>query len=159
MKKDIDCLISVSGPEPQRSILEEKLVSQVDSIKGNTVMTLGKTEQQSKIKTDNITTYSFLTKEKREELLNRSKIVVSRSGYSTIMDLAVIGTKALMTPTPGQIEQEYLAKYHNQKGTFYSVNQNEIDLNRDLETAEKTTGVSRSCNVEKTVENIMQMVI
>ena len=77
-------------------------------MEGNIVITLGKAEKSSQIKKRGVTMYSFLTKEKREELLNRAKMVISRSGYSTILDLAVIGTKALMTPTPGQIEQEYL---------------------------------------------------
>jgi len=158
MKKDIDCLISISGPEPQRSMLEEKLIGQVHSLKGKIVITLGKTEKQSKLLEKNITTYSFLVKEKREELLNRSKMVVARSGYSTIMDLAVIGTKALMTPTIGQIEQEYLAGYHNKKGTFYSVNPNEINLERDLKIAEKNTSITRICNVDKTVENVLQII-
>jgi len=125
-KKDIDYLISISGPEPQRTTLEEKLLSQVDQLDGNIVITLGKT--------------------------------ISRSGYSTILDLAVIGTKALMTPTPGQIEQEYLAKYHNKKGTFYSVNQNNIDLLKDVKKAKQTTGITRKCDVKKSVENILEII-
>jgi len=157
-KKDIDYLISISGPEPQRTLLEKKLLSQTDQLDGNIVITLGKTEKKDTLSKKNMTTYSFLTKEKREDLLNRAKLVVSRSGYSTILDLAVIGTKALMTPTPGQIEQEYLAEYHNKKGTFYSVDQNHIDLGRDVEIAKKTTGVTRKCDVKKTVENIMNII-
>ena len=158
MKQDIDYLISISGPEPQRSFLEEKLASQIQDLDGNIVMTLGKTEKQSKIKKENITTYSFLTKEKREELLNKAKIVVSRSGYSTIMDLGVIGTKALLIPTPGQIEQEYLGKYHNEIDTFYSVNQSRVNLKRDIEIAKKTTGIKRNCDVNKTVENVIGII-
>ncbi len=100
----------------------------------------------------------FLPRDKREEFLNRTKLVVSRSGYSTILDLAVIGTKALMIPTPGQIEQEYLAEYHNKKGTFYCVNQNKIDLSSDVEIAKKTTGITRKCDVDKSVENIMNII-
>ncbi len=100
----------------------------------------------------------FLTKEKREDFLNRSKLVISRSGYSTILDLTVIGAKALMTPTPGQIEQEYLSQYHNKKGTFYSVNQSNIDLKKDVEIAKKTTGIKRKCDVKKTVENIINVI-
>ena len=157
-KKDIDYLISISGPEPQRTMLEEKLLPQVNQLDGNIVITLGKTEQQDKLKKENIKTYAFLPKEQREDFLNRAKLVISRSGYSTILDLAVIGTKALMTPTPGQIEQEYLAQYHNKKRTFYSVNQNCIDLKRDIEIAKKTTGVRRKCDVKKTVENIMNII-
>ena len=157
-KNDIDYLISISGPEPQRTLLEKKLLSQVDELKGNIVITLGKTEEMQIINKENIKVYSFLEKEAREDLLNRSKLVVSRSGYSTIMDLAVLGKKALMTPTPGQIEQEYLSQYHNNKKTFYSVNQESLDLKRDVEIAEKTTGIQRECNVDKTLKNIMDVI-
>ena len=158
MKKDIDYFISISGPEPQRTILEQKLLTQIDDLKGNIVITLGKTENMDKFNRKNVEIYSFIHKEKREELLNRCKLVISRSGYSTILDLAVIGIKALMTPTPGQIEQEYLAEYHNMKRTFYSVEQNKINLVRDIEIAKKSTGITRICNVEKSVENIMDIV-
>lgn len=157
-KKDIEYLISISGPEPQRTMLEKKLLSQVDQLEGNIVMTLGKTEGAGNISRENIKVYSFLTKEKREDFLNRTKLVVSRSGYSTIMDLALTGTKALMTPTPGQIEQEYLSQYHNEKGTFHSVNQNNINLATDVENAKETTGIERDCSVEKTVENIITVI-
>lgn len=158
MKKDIDYLISISGPEPQRTILEKKLLSQVDQLDGNIVVTLGKSEKKGMLSRKNIATYSFLTKEKREDLLNRAKLVVSRSGYSTIMDLAVVGAKALIIPTPGQIEQIYLADYHKRRGTFYSVNQDSADLKRDVEIARKTHGIRMKCDVEKAVENIMNVI-
>jgi uncharacterized protein (TIGR00661 family) len=158
MKKDIDYLISISGPEPQRTMLEEKLLSQLDDLEGNTIVTLGKTESMEKLNKKGIETYSFLSKDNREDLLNRSKLVISRSGYSTILDLAVIGTKALMTPTPGQVEQEYLGQYHNKKGTFYSVPQEKIELIKDVEIAKKMSGVIRKCDVDKSVENIINIV-
>jgi uncharacterized protein (TIGR00661 family) len=158
IKKDIDYFVSISGPEPQRTMLEKRLVSQVNDLKGKIIITLGKTEKKDKFNKKNIETYSFLTKEKREDLLNRTKLVISRSGYSTIMDLAVIGAKALMIPTPGQIEQEYLGKYHNKKGTFFSVSQSKINLKRDVENAKKRTGIKRRCNVDKSVEKIINVV-
>jgi len=157
-KKDIDYLISISGPEPQRTMLEEKLLSQINELKGKIIVTLGKTEKKDKFNKKNIETYSFLPKDKRENFLNRAKLVISRSGYSTIMDLAIIGSKALMTPTPGQIEQEYLGEYHNKKGTFFSVNQDNINLKRDTETAKKMKGITRKCDVSKSVENIINVI-
>ena len=158
VKKDIDYLISISGPEPQRTMLEEIFLSQIDGLKGKIVITLGKSENCDKFVNKDIETCSFLTKEQREDYLNRTKLVVSRSGYSTIMDLAVIGAKALMTPTPGQIEQEYLGQYHNSKGTFYSIDQNKINLARDVELANGTTGIKRKCDVSETVENILSVI-
>lgn len=159
LKKDIDYLISISGPEPQRSFLEEKLASQVQELEGNVVMTLGKAEKYSIVKKKHLTTYSFVTKELREELLNKAKLVVSRSGYSTIMDVAVVGAKALFIPTPGQIEQEYLSAYHNKLGTFYSVKQDAIDLKSDVKIAAEKTGITRECDVKKTVENILGIIM
>jgi uncharacterized protein (TIGR00661 family) len=158
LKKDIDYLISISGPEPQRSKLEEKLATQAYELQGNVVMTLGKTEKYSTVKKENLTTYSFVTKDLREELLNKTKMVVSRSGYSTIMDVAVVGTKALFTPTPGQIEQEYLSAYHNSLGTFHSVSQDDIDLKNDVKIAAQKTGITRECDVKKTVENVLNVI-
>jgi uncharacterized protein (TIGR00661 family) len=157
VKQDIDYLISLSGPEPQRTILEKHILAQLDDLSGNIVMTLGKTEESCEKYDDNIEVHSFLTKKKREYLMNRAKMIISRSGYSTIMDLAVLGTKALMIPTPGQIEQEYLARYLSKKGIFYSVNQDKMVLKRDVDLAQKTTGISRKCGVDKTVENIMDI--
>lgn len=157
-KKDIDYLISISGPEPQRTMLEEIILKQVEGLDGNIVITLGKSENFEKFVNKNVETRSFLTKEEREDYLNRAELIVSRSGYSTIMDLAVIGKKALMIPTPGQIEQEYLGYYHNNMGTFYSVNQNRIDVVKDSKIAKKTTGIKRKCDVNKTVENIIEIV-
>ena len=158
IKKDIDYLISITGPEPQRTMFEEIMLKHIDSLNGKIVLTLGKSENIKKFKKENIETFTFLSKEDREDFLNRAKLVISRSGYSTILDLAVIGTKALMTPTPGQVEQEYLAKYHNDKGTFYSINQEKIDLLRDVEIAKKTSGIKRKCDVNQTVENIINII-
>jgi uncharacterized protein (TIGR00661 family) len=155
LKKDIDYLISISGPEPQRSMLEEKLAAHASELEGNVVMTLGKAENYSIVKKQHLTTYTFVTKELREELLNKAKLVVSRSGYSTIMDVAVVGTKALFIPTPGQIEQEYLGQYHNSLNTFYSVSQDAIDLKSDVKKAAEKTGITRECDVKKTLENIL----
>lgn len=158
IKKDVDYFISISGPEPQRTIFEEKILSQIDNLNGRIIITLGKSESRKKNYNNDIETYSFLSKEKREDFLNRSKLVISRSGYSTIMDLAVVKTKAYMSPTPGQIEQEYLGDYHTKKGTFYSVNQDHIDFIDGLEIAKKTTGIKMVCDVDKTVENLINVV-
>ncbi len=159
MQKDIDYFISLSGPEPQRSILERKIIDQLDELNGSIVMSLGKTEETKLPQEENIQTYTYLPKEKREEILNRSKLVISRSGYSTIMDLAVIGSKALMIPTPGQIEQEYLASHLKKTNTCHTIKQNALQLKKDTELAEKTKGFSGKGNVEKSVENVLNIVL
>lgn len=159
VEKDIDFFVSLSGPEPQRSILEKKLLDQIDQLSGSVVMSLGKTEEKEVPVYNNIKTYSYLSKDKREELLNKSKLVISRSGYSTIMDLAVIGTKALMIPTPGQIEQEYLAQHLMKNNMCHTISQENLHLSKDVGFAQKTNGFTAAGTVEKTVENILDIIL
>jgi len=66
--------------------------------------------------------------------------------------------KALMIPTPGQIEQEYLAEYHKEKKTCYSVGQNQMDLTSDITSVKKTKGFNAKNSVEDAVEKVMQIV-
>jgi UDP-N-acetylglucosamine:LPS N-acetylglucosamine transferase len=63
-----------------------------------------------------------------EKVILQSNLVIARSGYSTIMDLAVLNANVLFVPTPGQFEQEYLAKYINKKYKIPFLNQNEFKL-------------------------------
>jgi uncharacterized protein (TIGR00661 family) len=157
-KRDIDYLLSITGPEPQRTKFEKVLFSQLDQLKGKIVVTLGKTDNIDLLENKQANVYSYLTRKKREEVLNRSKLVISRSGYSTILDLSVLNSHALLIPTPGQIEQEYLAQYHMKKNTFYAVNQESLSLKSDVIRAKKTTGIMRRCNVNKTVESIISII-
>ncbi|OYW19875.1 MAG: hypothetical protein B7Z54_02690 [Sphingobacteriales bacterium 12-47-4] len=59
------------------------------------------------------------------------------NGTSTIMDLAAMQKKAILIPTPGQSEQEYLANYLQKKGIFYSERENSFSLIDSLEKARK----------------------
>lgn len=130
--QDVDVFVSISGPEPQRSSFERLVLGQLEGYKGRVVVSLGKPEVNGH---RGVNLNSYLSREEREELLNRSKIVVSRSGYSTLMDLFAMKKKGFLIPTPGQLEQEYLAEHHMQRKTFYSVPERELDLPRQLETA------------------------
>jgi uncharacterized protein (TIGR00661 family) len=157
-KKDVDYFFSISGPEPQRSYLENTIMQQIQELDGSIVMTLGKTEEKNNPSKENIQVYPYLPKEQREDILNRSKLVISRSGYSTIMDLAVIGLKALMIPTPGQIEQQYLASYLSKKKLCHRVLQDNLHLKDDVTLALKTKGFSSNGSVDTTVENIVKII-
>jgi len=63
-----------------------------------------------------------------EETILRSKLVVSRSGYSSIMDLEALEAKAFFVPTPGQFEQEYLAERLKHMGIANYIQQNEFSF-------------------------------
>ena len=106
-----DYLIILSGPEPQRSLLEVKLLNEFQKTSKKVLCIQGKVAPEQLIKTlGNITIYNFMTSNELEDIINRSDSIISRSGYTTIMDLATITKKAFFIPTPGQYEQLYLAK-------------------------------------------------
>jgi uncharacterized protein (TIGR00661 family) len=131
-KKDIDLLVILSGPEPQRSQLEEKVIRQFNDLTGNFIILRGLPHLQTKEKIiRNTRLLNHATDELFLELINKSKQILCRGGYSTIMDLASLKRRAVLVPTPGQTEQEYLAKYLSGKNLFNSVNQDDISI-KDL---------------------------
>jgi uncharacterized protein (TIGR00661 family) len=112
----IDVLIVLSGPEPNRTYLEIKLNKEFSNSDKKVILVQGKVEKHQKKTIDkNITTYNYLLSRELQRLLNMSKIVLCRSGYSSIMDLAVLEKKVFFIPTKNQTEQEYLATYLSDK--------------------------------------------
>jgi len=160
---DVDYLFSISGPEPQRQVLEDLIFKQINDINGKIILSLGrnldgKVEELKNTLNHNIQIYDFLPREERELILNRSKFIISRSGYSTMMDIYGLGKKAMFIPTPQQTEQEYLAKYHEKKGNFHYVNQDELDLKKDLVRAKDYKGPDRKSDIKKTVDKFMDII-
>jgi predicted glycosyltransferase len=134
---DNDLLVLLSGPEPQRSLLEEKLYTQLKSFNGKVVFVRGLPQQTStKLPLfEHITTYNHLPALQLEQIMASSKLVICRSGYTTLMDLVKLRQKALLIPTPGQPEQEYLARYMQQQQVFPFVLQKDFDLLSAINTA------------------------
>lgn len=112
-----DVLVILSGPEPQRSILEEILLLELKKYNGTVLFVRGIVEkEETRYQQKNIEIVNFLTSHKLTKVMNSVAFVIARSGYTTIMDLAAIQKKAFFIPTPGQTEQEYLAKRLKEKG-------------------------------------------
>lgn len=106
-----DLLALLSGPEPQRTLLENKLLLELRNFNGKILMVRGVLNSTSAMNTpSNFDIVNYLLANELEQAINQCKLVIARSGYSTVMDLAVMGKKAFFIPTPGQFEQEYLAK-------------------------------------------------
>jgi len=124
-----DLLLLLSGPEPQRTLLENKLLNELQHFKGKILMVRGVLNNTSKIKaSSSFNIINYLLVNELEEAINQSKVVIARSGYSTIMDLAVLGKKAFFIPTPGQFEQEYLGKTLQEKLIAPYAKQDEFTL-------------------------------
>jgi uncharacterized protein (TIGR00661 family) len=112
-----DLMIILSGPEPQRGLLEAHLTEEVKRFDGKVVFIKGIIEaEQKKEQIDNVTYYNFMKTRQLEQTFNESKKVLCRSGYTTIMDLVKLNKKAFFIPTPGQYEQIYLAKKLEKEG-------------------------------------------
>ena len=144
-KKDVpkkyDLMVLLSGPEPQRSLLEEILNRELVNYNGKIIFVKGVVQDESIIEeVGNCTYYNFLSSEELEQKINESEMLVCRSGYTTIMDLAKLQKKALLIPTPGQYEQQYLAKRLHKKGILPFVNQDKFRIN-DLVEVENFTGL------------------
>ena len=117
LPKKYDLLIMLTGPEPQRSILENQLQNEVSLFEGKVLFIKGIIEQEQKrTEIGNVTYWNFMNSIQIEEAFNESELVLCRSGYSTIMDLVCLEKKAFFIPTPGQFEQEYLAKKLRRNG-------------------------------------------
>ncbi|MCX7546998.1 glycosyltransferase [Xanthomarina sp. F1114] len=132
-----DIMVLLSGPEPQRSMLEEKLLKELKYFSGNVLFVRGVVEELESIQeTENLTVYNFMTSKRLEKALNESKLIISRSGYTTIMDLAKLEKSAFFIPTPGQFEQEYLAERLDNARLVPSCKQDEFSLAKLEKTKE-----------------------
>lgn len=132
-------LIILSGIEPQRSILEKLLLQQLTKINQKAILIQGlPNETKYKKNIGNITIISYVLHQELQELINNTDLVICRSGYSSIMDLVAINKQAIIIPTPGQPEQEYLAKYLHEKKFFIAQQQDNIDILKGMEESKST---------------------
>lgn len=156
-----DVLIVLSGVEPQRSFLENKLKQQFQHRNEKVLLVQGKTESYSLSEEGNITTVSYLNTNDLFSALQRATVIICRSGYSTVMDLAVLGKKAILIPAEGQTEQEYLAKTLAEKGFAVECKQDKIDIESAMKKLNTVDGFSltreaRGTALEVAVNNILQ---
>ncbi|MES2241011.1 MAG: glycosyltransferase [Bacteroidota bacterium] len=151
-----DLMIILSGPEPQRGMLEEKLKKEIANYDGKVLFIKGIIEkEQKKEQIGLVTFYNFIHGRQLELALNESEKVVCRSGYTSIMDLSKLNKKAFFIPTPGQYEQEYLAEKFKKEGLvpfakqehFSIENLNEISNYKGLSDLKSNLNWSEIFNV------------
>lgn len=126
--KIYDSLAVLSGPEPKRTALESKISNQIKYAEGRFAIVTG-SDQELNNDIPNIDYFGIETSETLQTLFNQSKGFIGRAGYSTIMDLAVLGLPGVLIPTPGQTEQMYLSK-HLQGGQFQFCDEENLDLSQ-----------------------------
>ena len=129
-------LVLLSGPEPQRTILENKIIHQLSYIDEGVVFVRGLPsgapllKNRGRIRFENHLDANALSDE-----LSTAKAVICRSGYSSVMDLLKLKKRALLIPTPGQTEQVYLAKHLGALKWFVVQEQSQLDLKKGIASA------------------------
>jgi hypothetical protein len=134
--------VILSGPEPQRSILKQKLMKQLAS-RSLPIIMLGGSPERSGLSEDinNGILYNHLPARGMMEVITGSLEIFSRPGYTTIMELVSLNRSGCLIPTPGQTEQEYLACYLSALGWFSSVKQGDIGKT-DYQPVKRNFGLS-----------------
>nr|WP_298997644.1 glycosyltransferase [uncultured Allomuricauda sp.] len=142
-----DLMVLLSGPEPQRTLLEEKLLLELNSFAGKILFVRGKIEKEQthrtiKHKTYTLDLYNFMKSKALESSINQSELILCRSGYTTVMDLAKLEKKAFFIPTPGQYEQEYLAKRMQKQGLVPYCKQDDFTMEQ-LDSTDSFKGLTQ----------------
>jgi len=154
--EDLDLLVMVSGPEPQRTIFEHTVLPQLPALDGTKVVLLGSPSRSTLTSPDPDTRIvSYADTSEKISLLNRARFVICRSGYTSMMELAEVQKRhGLFVPTPGQTEQEYLSAYYSERGWFASQSQYRLDLARDMAAAQPFAGFPV---MPRTVQNVQRL--
>lgn len=120
----------LSGPEPQRSILEANILQQVPSFSDPVLLVRGLPDNTKPLPDSppNLTVFNHLQAADLNQAMADADILVLRSGYSSIMDLAAMHRTAVLIPTPGQTEQEYLAEYLSREKGFQMLHQKAFSI-------------------------------
>ncbi len=134
----------ISGQEPQRSILENILKKQLKELNVPAIIVGGKTESKNEecIEEGKLKIMNYASSEEIKDIICRSNIVICRSGYSSVMDLQALGSKALLIATPGQTEQIYLAEMLKENKIAYCQTQQKLNLKADIPEALSYKGFS-----------------
>lgn len=155
-----DVVVVASGPDPQRKILVDMLRSQLTQLSLNALIVRGQIEGEEKADTiNNITEANYLSTDNLNTVLQQGKIIVARSGYSTIMDLTILGKKAIFIPTPGQTEQEYLAARLMPQKIAFSMPQTGFNLVSALKESDKFNGFANFAADDTLLEKALQSIL
>ncbi len=131
-----DLLFILSGPEPQRTLFENLILRQVWNSNWKTLIVRGLPgNTDNKLPPSHITMLAHLDTDHLRAAIRNSALLVCRSGYSSVMDLITLQKKAVLVPTPGQTEQEYLAEKLHHEGVFYSQSQNSFSIDDAMKYA------------------------
>lgn len=156
-----DIVAVISGPEPQRTLLEQRLLDQLPRIPGRHLLVLGQPHQPHQALLGPVHVRSHMPGPALAAAMAGARLIVSRSGYTTLMDLAALGRSALIIPTPGQEEQEYLGRLHARTGRFVVQAQDALDLRAALDApgiANRRAAMADGSLLERALEDLASLI-
>ena len=115
----------VSGLEPHRGLMEKALRQWMAQDEEPCLIVAGKPGGGVRVD-GNITTWNDPTDKDLAGALQEGRVVVCRSGYSSQLDLAALQVKAILVPTPGQPEQEFLGRLWAERFGFVCLGQKKL---------------------------------
>ena len=119
----------ISGPAPYNKQLLDLLIKKMELSNQKVVVIIPEELYDESLNSELITAISSPSHKEFIELLLESKIVISRAGYSTLMDLVETKNEGILIPTPGQAEQEYLSEFHkNHKSWTFKTEDEFLDM-------------------------------
>jgi UDP-N-acetylglucosamine:LPS N-acetylglucosamine transferase len=157
LQEDVEILVVLSGPEPQRTILEKNILAQAVDLPYQFLLVRGVVSDDAPQQySSNIKIYPYFDAKKLNQAFAKAQLIIARSGYTTLMDLALTGKKALLIPTPGQTEQEYLAKALSEKNIYTYQTQATLNLAKAIPEALKMKAWQPifDNNIEKIVKKL-----
>lgn len=152
-----DLVAVLSGPEPQRTALENIIIPQLKVSNLRFMVVRGLPNEPNRLVDERIV--NFLGSDELQDCLEAADLVIARSGYSTVMDMSALGKKAVFIPTPGQTEQEYLAMRMMDKKVAFFMKQSQFHLPTALQQSLHYTGFTHSPKnvlLEKTISAFLR---
>ncbi|MFE8034388.1 glycosyltransferase [Thiohalocapsa marina] len=160
LAQDIDYLFVISG-----YLLEHKgsfvrsLLEQAADLPGNKVFILGAVgdtaASYAAFRRPDLQIHTVASGELRQTLFNRARCIVSRAGYTTIMDLVEHDKRAVLIPTPNQTEQEYLARHLGRLNHFVTREQgDDMDIAAALRDCDRTQRIRPPWRTAESLQRI-----
>jgi uncharacterized protein (TIGR00661 family) len=132
-------MVILSGPEPQRTIFEKKIFETAQKTNDQFLIVRGlPDEAENKSSLSNCAVFNHLNTADMLTAIDSSEFIISRCGYTTVMEMLSLTKKTVFVPTPGQTEQEYLAQHLSKQHYCYTFEQHE-DFNFHLDAAKHFT--------------------
>ncbi len=151
---EVDIMAIISGPEPQRSIFEKQILDELKSVNLKCILLKGNPDENTVEEHQNIKVFSHLPTPAFQSYFKNAKLILSRSGYCTLMDMAIMNKKAIIIPTPGQTEQIYLAKTLHAKKIYFSQSQNEFSIREALNKCSGFKGIQLETDYSELIKEI-----